>query len=258
MSDFSGPNVSLAIRTEYEEKQILQKNGVEILPKLPSHRYKHTVWHELSHTEIHGPVLWAPRIRDGPQIKEETFHTVTDDAENPIHHGKMGKERKNYRNQMEDWESAEFCNLSYQDLGDKYQQDNFKRVLKRLVNAREINLVEDTLVNLSSIKFPACTHLNLTKNYLNSLNCLPELPHILWLNLSYNNIHDLDGLKSLKKTPLKSLVLKGNPVEFKENYRPRVFGILPQLKLLDNIPRLPSEMDEITEEEENAKRCTIS
>lgn len=43
----------------------------------------------------------------GPQIKEETFHTATDDAENPIHHGKMGKARKNYRNQMEDWETAE-------------------------------------------------------------------------------------------------------------------------------------------------------
>jgi hypothetical protein len=43
----------------------------------------------------------------GPESKEETFQTLADDAENPIHHGKMGKKRNNYRNEMEAWEKAE-------------------------------------------------------------------------------------------------------------------------------------------------------
>jgi hypothetical protein len=34
MSNFSGPNVSLAIRTEFEEKQLQQKNDTKILPKV--------------------------------------------------------------------------------------------------------------------------------------------------------------------------------------------------------------------------------
>jgi len=41
------------------------------------------------------------------------------------------------------------------------------------------------------------------------------------LNLSENNIQDLEGLERLKETPIESLNLTRNPVIFTLNYRQR-------------------------------------
>ena len=35
------------------------------LLQLPSHRFRYSVWHDLSHTDVKGPQLKAPRIRYG-------------------------------------------------------------------------------------------------------------------------------------------------------------------------------------------------
>ena len=48
----------------------------------------------------------------------------------------------------------QICNLSYQELGHKYQKDCFVQVLKRLFRVVELNLLEDNLTDLSSISFP--------------------------------------------------------------------------------------------------------
>ncbi len=42
-------------------------------------------------------------------------------------------------------------NLSYQDLGDPYQVKNFHRCLKRLIRCRHLQLIENSLTDLSSI-----------------------------------------------------------------------------------------------------------
>ena len=45
-------------------------------------------------------------------------------------------------------------NLSYQDLGDPYQQENFLRILHRLIRVEELQLVNNALTDLSSIRLP--------------------------------------------------------------------------------------------------------
>ncbi|XP_053379086.1 protein tilB homolog [Mercenaria mercenaria] len=73
-----------------------------------------------------------------------------------------------------------------------------------------------------------------------------------------NNIGSLDGLQSLRGTPLEELYLSGNNCSFEINYRKRVFAALPNLKVLDGIPRLPSDnnFDDVETPAENSK-CTI-
>ena len=48
----------------------------------------------------------------------------------------------------------QFCNLSYQELGQGYQKANFVQVLKRLFRVIELNLLEDNLIDLHGVSFP--------------------------------------------------------------------------------------------------------
>lgn len=45
-------------------------------------------------------------------------------------------------------------NLSYQDLGDPFQQENFLRILRRLIRVEKLQLVDNSLTNLSSVRLP--------------------------------------------------------------------------------------------------------
>lgn len=45
-------------------------------------------------------------------------------------------------------------NLSYQDLGDPYQQENFLRIIRRLIRVEKLQLVDNSLTNLSSVRLP--------------------------------------------------------------------------------------------------------
>ncbi|XP_013397896.1 uncharacterized protein LOC106164504 [Lingula anatina] len=256
-SDISGTNVPLVLISAYEEQLKRNKLG-KPLPKLPSARFCYTNWHELPHTDLHGNQLHAPRVREAPEEKEMTFYSAKDASDRPLHHSRQGKERMDYRDKTENWEQAEVCNLSFQELSDAYQRENFKRILKRLLRVQDLILVEDKLTELSSFSFPLCTHLNLNRNYISSFKDLPKIPRIQYLTISDNNIVNLNGLDNLRKTELRELNLKRNPVAFTENYRPRVFKILPQLKVLDDIPKLPS--DEVFDEEgpQSEGGCLIS
>lgn len=50
--------------------------------------------------------------------------------------------------------SSQELNLSYQDLGDPFQQENFLRILRRLIRVEKLQLVDNTLTNLSSVRLP--------------------------------------------------------------------------------------------------------
>lgn len=52
-----------------------------------------------------GDQLRAPRVREGPESKQETFYTITD-SDTPIHHDRKGAELKRYRDKQEHWETA--------------------------------------------------------------------------------------------------------------------------------------------------------
>ncbi|KAJ7314697.1 hypothetical protein OS493_039231 [Desmophyllum pertusum] len=54
---------------------------------------------------------------------------------------------------MENWENAESANLSYQDLGHPYQKKEFQRVLRRLLRCENLQLIENSLQDLSNVYF---------------------------------------------------------------------------------------------------------
>ncbi|CAM9344960.1 unnamed protein product, partial [Lampetra planeri] len=64
---------------------------------------------------------------------------------------------------QENWENCLELNLSYQDLGDPFQQENFLRILRRLIRVEQLQLVDNSLTNLSSVRLPSV------------FSCLPNL-----------------------------------------------------------------------------------
>ncbi|KAK5929038.1 hypothetical protein CgunFtcFv8_010307 [Champsocephalus gunnari] len=132
-------------------------------------------------------------------------------------------------------------NLSYQGLGDPFQKENFLRILRRLIRVEKLQLVDNSLTNLSSVRLPRCRMLNLQRNHLLCLRQLPKLPAVEHLSLSENAIGSLGGLGALGVSPLRSLNLSRNPVTFTQDYRARVFLCLPKLEILDGIPKLPED-----------------
>ncbi|XP_033970358.1 uncharacterized protein LOC117469968 [Trematomus bernacchii] len=132
-------------------------------------------------------------------------------------------------------------NLSYQNLGDPFQKENFLRILRRLIRVENLQLVDNSLTNLSSVRLPRCRMLNLQRNHLLCLRQLPKLPAVEHLSLSENAIGSLGGLGALGIGPLRSLNLSRNPVTFTQDYRARVFLCLPKLEILDGIPKLPED-----------------
>ena len=50
--------------------------------------------------------------------------------------------------------SFQSVNLSYQDLGDPFQRKEFQRVLRRLMRCENLQLIENSLQDLSSVLLP--------------------------------------------------------------------------------------------------------
>ncbi|ELU15739.1 hypothetical protein CAPTEDRAFT_223926 [Capitella teleta] len=229
----------LVMVSSYQDQKL--RHQTSKLPSLPSHRFRYSVWHDLSSTSLTGDQLKAPRVRDGPAEKEMLFYKMRDDTNRSIHHSLHGRQRRNYRNQTENWEHSTVVNLSYQELQHDYQRDNLLRVLKRLRCVEDLMLMEDNLVDLTSVSLPKCNVLNLCSNFIPSFKNLPKIPQIVHLHLSDNDIRSLQGLDALKRSPIETLDLQRNPVAFTLNYRQRVFLKLPQLSSLDGIDRCPED-----------------
>ncbi|XP_037785800.1 acidic leucine-rich nuclear phosphoprotein 32 family member A-like [Penaeus monodon] len=111
-------------------------------------------------------------------------------------------------------------------------------------------------VGLTSLKgFPALPNLrklelsdNRISGGLSALTCLPKLSY---LNLSGNKIKDLETLEALKD--LKSLVnldLFNCEVSQIENYREKMFSLIPSLVFLDGFDKEDNSEDEEDGEEE--------
>ncbi|XP_072174761.1 uncharacterized protein [Diadema setosum] len=217
------------------------KDKLVKLPKLPSERFRYTLFHELKQNELRGSELHCPRVRKGPEIKEKVFTKVTDDQGKTIHHGKMGLQRKDHQKKMEDWENCVHANLSFQDMHHDYQKESLHRILKRLIRAETVQARDNNITDLSDVSLNCCKHLNLSKNYITSFKKLPKSPVLEVLNLSDNSINSYEGLTALRKTRLQCLDLRRNPICFMENYRQRIFQALPNLTVLDDVRRLPSD-----------------
>uniref|UniRef100_A0A4W4G7H0 U2A'/phosphoprotein 32 family A C-terminal domain-containing protein n=1 Tax=Electrophorus electricus TaxID=8005 RepID=A0A4W4G7H0_ELEEL len=186
---------------------------------LPSSRFRFTSWHHLKEHDVRGDQLACPRVREGPSeddLRGEDIILRNGGSRRRPDEGQRWEERL-----QENWENCMELNLSYQDLGDPYQLENFTRILKRLIRVEHLQLVDNALQDLSSVRLPQCKRLNLHRNHFTSISQLPKVPVIQHLCLSENSISCLGELKLLGTTPLHSLTLKHNPCEYLEDYRSR-------------------------------------
>ncbi|XP_035009544.1 uncharacterized protein LOC118105800 isoform X1 [Hippoglossus stenolepis] len=212
---------------------------------LPSSRFRFVSWHRLEQCDVRGDQLTCPRVREGPS-EEELFQREGDDVPVERWTGRRRRRREDEGQRWEErlqenWENCLELNLSYQNLGDPFQRENFLRILRRLIRVEKLQLVDNSLTNLSSVRLPRCKMLNLHRNHLVCLRQLPKLPAVEHLCLSDNAIGSLVGLGALENSPLRSLTLTHNPVTFTQDYRARVFSCLPKLEVLDAIPKLPED-----------------
>uniref|UniRef100_A0A8D0L969 Uncharacterized protein n=1 Tax=Sphenodon punctatus TaxID=8508 RepID=A0A8D0L969_SPHPU len=185
-SDLSDTNTPLPVLSR--NRGILQQScDSGISSPLPSDSCKYLTWRDLEGHDVRGSQIRCPRVRAG---KSENLLKVLLNL-----------------------------NLSFQDLGDPYQLENFNKILWRLIRVERLWLVDNSLTDLSAIRLPRCTELNVNKNHFTSFKQLPKIPQIQHLSLTENNIETLNGISFLRHTPLESLILKRNPCEFQENYR---------------------------------------
>ncbi|KAL0973455.1 hypothetical protein UPYG_G00203860 [Umbra pygmaea] len=215
-------------------------SGIVTTP-LPSSRFRFTSWQDLEQSDVRGDQLSCPRVREGPS-EDELF--VREENETPLQTGRRKRDNEGQKwgeRLQENWENCVDLNLSYQDLGDPFQQENFHRILRRLIRVERLQLVNNSLTDLSSIRLPSCRSLNLHRNHLLCVRQLPKLPVVEHLCLSENSITTLCGLGTLRTSPLNSLTFTRNPVTYTKDYRKRVFSCLPNLKVLDGIPKLPED-----------------
>ncbi|XP_061395508.1 acidic leucine-rich nuclear phosphoprotein 32 family member A [Musca vetustissima] len=118
-----------------------------------------------------------------------------------------------------------------------------------------LSLINVGLTTLKGFpKLPNLKKLELSDNRIsNGLNYLCTSPKLQYLNLSGNKIKDLEALKPLEEFKhLAVLDLFNNEATQIENYREKIFEMLPSLKFLDgfdcNDVEAPSEGDD---DEEN-------
>uniref|UniRef100_A0A671LRP3 Uncharacterized protein n=1 Tax=Sinocyclocheilus anshuiensis TaxID=1608454 RepID=A0A671LRP3_9TELE len=194
--------------------------SVELTPDsgivLPSSRFRFASWHWLEEHDVRGDQLACPRVREGKRSFGVTLLLYIFSVKRREDEGQKWEERL-----QENWENCVVLNLSYQDLGDPYQLENFIRILRRLIRVECLQLVDNALRDLSSVRLPRCKILNLHQNNLTSICQLPKVPEIQHLCLSENSISSLGELSLLRSTPLRSLTLKRNPCQFLEDYRSR-------------------------------------
>lgn len=109
---------------------------------------------------------------------------------------------------------------------------------------------------LTSLKgfptLPKLTKLELSDNRISTgLNLLNGCKKLTHLNVSGNKIKDLEALKPLEGFKnLKNLDLFNNEVTSIEEYRNKVFTLLPSLRYLDGFDKDDREAEDTTEEED--------
>ncbi|XP_032888161.1 uncharacterized protein LOC116980161 [Amblyraja radiata] len=250
LSDRSNPQAVPCGRRD----TLQQHSDSGIASPLPSGKFKFKIWHEIEGNNIKGTQLHSPRVREGPP-PGDLF--PKDGKRSALVKKESRDEEAMKQRRLENWENCLEVNLSYQGLGDPYQLENLYKILRRLIRVEKLQLADNFLTDLSSVRLPRCKELNLNKNYLSSFQQLPKIPQIQHLSLTENNITTLSGLHDLGPSPIKSLTLKRNPCEFQDNYRCRVFSSLPNLKTLDGIPKLPADCYR-PETPVKSKMCTVS
>ncbi|XP_056640496.1 acidic leucine-rich nuclear phosphoprotein 32 family member A isoform X1 [Diorhabda sublineata] len=121
-------------------------------------------------------------------------------------------------------------------------------------NLESLSLINVGLTSLKGFpKLPNLKKLELSDNRIsNGLNLLETSPKLTNLNLSGNKIKDLETLEPLKNLKnLRNLDLFNCEATTVENYREKVFKMIPSLKYLDGFDELEGEAESDLDEEVN-------
>ncbi|XP_049293121.1 acidic leucine-rich nuclear phosphoprotein 32 family member A isoform X3 [Anopheles funestus] len=128
-----------------------------------------------------------------------------------------------------------------------------------------LSLINVGLVSLKNFpKLSNLRKLELSDNRIsNGLSHLMGSPKLTHLNLSGNRIKDFDELQPLKDLEnLEVLDLFNNQVTLIENYREKLFQLIPSLNYLDGFDKeyveAPSDEEDMAEEEEADDSCEES
>ncbi|XP_035721885.1 acidic leucine-rich nuclear phosphoprotein 32 family member A-like isoform X3 [Vespa mandarinia] len=117
-----------------------------------------------------------------------------------------------------------------------------------------LSLINVGLTSLKGFpKLPNLKKLELSDNRISGgINLLHMSPKIDYLNLSGNKIKDIDTLQPLKEFKnLKYLDLFNNEVTNVDNYREKVFSLVPNLRYLDGFDRDDCEAEDSEDDEVN-------
>lgn len=121
------------------------------------------------------------------------------------------------------------------------------------VNLKSLSLINVGLTSLKGMpKLPNLKKLELSDNRISSgLNLLHASTKLTHLNLSGNRIQDVATLEPLKEfAALKYLDLFNNEVTAVDNYREKVFTLVPSLKFLDGFDKDDKEAEESEDEDQ--------
>ncbi|XP_027751944.1 uncharacterized protein LOC114063692 isoform X2 [Empidonax traillii] len=139
-------------------------------PPLPSDSFKYLGWCDIEEHDVRGNQLLCPRVREGPSEEELFFRR----EECPLKKRKQVTDTEKWEKRLqENWENCAELNLSFQDLGDLYQVENFQRILRRLIRVEKLWLVDNSLTDLSAIRLPSVFS---SLPNLKMLDGIPKLP----------------------------------------------------------------------------------
>ncbi|KAJ8681938.1 hypothetical protein QAD02_017730 [Eretmocerus hayati] len=136
---------------------------------------------------------------------------------------------------------------------DNCRSTNIVGLTDEFVALETLSLINVGLTSLKGFpKLPNLKKLELSDNRIsNGLNLLHTSPKLTHLNLSGNRIKDLDTLQPLKDFKnLKSLDLFNNEATNMDNYREKVFSLIPSLKYLDGYDIDDCEVDSEGEDDD--------
>jgi Leucine-rich repeat (LRR) protein len=127
-----------------------------------------------------------------------------------------------------------------------------KLILEKYSSVDSLSFSGCGLKNLEN--FPALENLarlDLTNNQISKgLHHLKHLEGIMQIDLENNKIADLEEFKHLAGLEsLMSIMVQGNPVAQDENYRQKLFSIIPSLQVVDGFDSKGEEVDFGSEED---------
>lgn len=137
---------------------------------------------------------------------------------------------------------------------DNCRSTNIEGLTDSFTALEVLSLINVGLVSLKNFpKLPSLRKLELSDNRVSSgMSHLAGSPKLTHLNLSGNRIKEFDELKPLKELKnLEVLDLFNNEVTMTENYRDKIFDLIPSLKYLDGFDKEDAEAPSDEEDEAN-------